>query len=367
MIADAVRTDAYARAIERCVRPGDAVLEIGTGTGLFAMLACRAGARRVYAIEADDIVEVARANAAANGLAGSIEFLHALSTEASLPERVDVVVSDLRGVLPLYEHHLASILDARARFLAPGGRLVPRCDRLQVACVEAPRQHAELTRPWSQPTLGVAMPAARGLVVNDLQKATFESHDLVTEPACWATLDYAAIDSTDVRGRVRLRARRSATTHGLAAWFDATLADGVGYSTGPSEAARASIYGQAFFPWPEPIELAAGDEVEIALGATLVGGQYVWTWETRCAQAHLRQSTFHAEPMSAAKLRLRAADNVVRVGGAASIDRSVLEGMEGGRPLGEIAAQLRAAHPDRFARWEDALAHVGELAARYAR
>ena len=125
MLADAARVEAYAAAIGRSVRPGDAVLEIGTGTGLFAMLACKAGARRVYAIEADDIIEVARANAAANGLADRIEFIHGLSTAVELPERVAVVVSDLRGVLPLYESHIASIVDARTRFLAPGGGLIP--------------------------------------------------------------------------------------------------------------------------------------------------------------------------------------------------------------------------------------------------
>ena len=139
MVADRARVEGYARAIERAVRPGDAVLEIGTGTGLFAVLACRAGARRVYAIETDDIVEVARANAAANGVADRIEFFHAMSTEVELPERVAVIVSDLRGVLPLYEGHLESVIDARARFLAPGGRLVPRRDRLFLRSPRRPR------------------------------------------------------------------------------------------------------------------------------------------------------------------------------------------------------------------------------------
>src|SRR5687768_12813489 len=101
MIADSIRTQAYASAIGRAIKPDSVVLDIGTGIGIFAMLACQFGARRVYAIEPDDAIQVARETAAANGFADRIEFIQGLSTRIALPERVDVIVSDLRGVLPL--------------------------------------------------------------------------------------------------------------------------------------------------------------------------------------------------------------------------------------------------------------------------
>lgn len=366
MLADAARVEAYAAAIERSVRPGDAVLEIGTGTGLFAMLACKAGARRVYAIEADDIIEVARANAAANGLADRIEFIHALSTGVDLPERVDVVVSDLRGVLPFYESHIASIVDARTRFLAPGGRLIPQADRVMVACVEAAKEHGAMTAPWSVETYGVRMDAGRDLALNDWQKAAFDAAQLVTDAECCATLDYATIVDPNMKARVRLRAHRDALAHGLALWFDTTLAEGVGFSCAPGLEGRATIYGHTFFPWPRPVALAAGDEVAVAIGVRLVAGEYVWTWDTECAGARFRQSTFAAEPMSAARLRLRSADHVARLDDEARIDRAILESMERGAALGAIATELVARFPARFARWEDALARAGDLSVRYA-
>src|SRR5579863_9313159 len=79
MIADGVRMEAYARALRQTVKPGSVVLEIGTGPGIFAILACQLGASRVYAIEPDDIIQVAREVASANGCADRIEFLQDLS------------------------------------------------------------------------------------------------------------------------------------------------------------------------------------------------------------------------------------------------------------------------------------------------
>jgi len=128
MIADPVRVEAYTQALRKTVRPGSVVLEIGTGPGVFAVLACQLGAARVYAVEPDPIIQVAREIATANGCAGRIEFIEDLSTRITLPIQADVILSDLRGILPLFQHHLPSIADARRRFLAPGGTLIPKRD-----------------------------------------------------------------------------------------------------------------------------------------------------------------------------------------------------------------------------------------------
>src|SRR5687767_13729762 len=77
MLLDRVRVDAYARAIAATVRPGDVVLDIGIGTGVLAILAARAGARRVYAIERSGAIEQYKHHVADNGLAGVVEPLRA--------------------------------------------------------------------------------------------------------------------------------------------------------------------------------------------------------------------------------------------------------------------------------------------------
>src|SRR5207244_7491280 len=149
MMADSIRTKAYADALQWCVKPGCTVLDIGTGAGIFAMLACRLGARRVYAIEPDDVILLAHEIASANGYADRIDFIHGVSNKINLPEQVDVIVSDLRGVLPLFDHHLPSIIDARRRFLAPGGTLIPQQDVLRAAVVDASDVYSSYVAPWN--------------------------------------------------------------------------------------------------------------------------------------------------------------------------------------------------------------------------
>ena len=128
MIADRTRMGAYETALRRAITPGCIVADLGTGTGMMAMMAARMGAAKVYAIEPGDLIQVGRECARANGLADRIEFIQDISTKVSLTCQVDVIVSDMRGVLPLHHSHLASIADARRRFLKPVGVLIPQQD-----------------------------------------------------------------------------------------------------------------------------------------------------------------------------------------------------------------------------------------------
>src|SRR6266404_5694512 len=174
MIADRERFNAYREAIYKAVRPGDAVLEIGCGPGVFALLACRAGAKRVYAIDSEEIVHFARELAAANGFAERIEFIHSDSRKTELPERVNVIVSDIRGVLPLCGHAISSIEDARQRFLAPGGILIPQHDTLKASLVEATDYYSRLTSPWRNASRGMDFSPALSLVLHGSYSSQFK-------------------------------------------------------------------------------------------------------------------------------------------------------------------------------------------------
>src|SRR5512140_3783943 len=85
MIADAARTQPFIEALRRAIRPGSVVLDIGTGPGFFALLACQLGASRVYAIEPDDNIEIGREDSRQQTHGERIVWLRGLSTEVDLP------------------------------------------------------------------------------------------------------------------------------------------------------------------------------------------------------------------------------------------------------------------------------------------
>src|SRR5439155_26852207 len=106
-----------------------------------------------------------------------VRCIQARSTEITLPEPADVVVSDLRGVLPLYEQHVPSIVDARRRFLKPGGKLIPKRDVVSVAVVETSDHYDRLVKPWKRFELN--MDAAAQIVTNVWKRITLTANQLL--------------------------------------------------------------------------------------------------------------------------------------------------------------------------------------------
>ncbi|GAA5821946.1 hypothetical protein JCM10212_005157 [Sporobolomyces blumeae] len=129
MLKDAVRTNAYRDFI---LHPANApvfkdkiVLDVGCGTGILSMFAAKAGAKKVYAVDASNVAFKAMRNIKANGLNEVITVIKGKVEEIELPEKVDVIISEWMGYCLLYECMLDSVLLARDKYLAPGGLMVP--------------------------------------------------------------------------------------------------------------------------------------------------------------------------------------------------------------------------------------------------
>jgi protein arginine N-methyltransferase 1 len=371
MIADKARFGAYADAIERAVRPGDVVVDLGCGPGIFALLACRAGAKRVYAIDLGEVIHFARQLAVANGFADRIEFLQGDSRQIQLPERANVLVSDVRGALPLFAEALPSIEDARERFLIPGGAQIPLRDTIYAAIVETPEFYKRLAAPWKDAGREVDLTAALPLILNSVYKVRSQSCQLLSEPQTWCTLDYTAHLNPRAGGKLRFRASRSGTAHGVTAWFETQLFEDIGFSTAPG--AAGTIYGQGFLPWLEPVALETGQEIEVDLHADPVGGDYVWRWDTKIAahngqaERNFQLSTFQGTQFTSERLRKRATDYVPELSESGLAERWVLEAMDGSTPLQEIARAATERFPKVFRRQDDAFRRISSLAEKFSR
>lgn len=131
MLRDVPRVMAYKTAIDRHVA-GKSVVDLGTGTGILATFAAKAGASRVDAIEESPIGDVASEMFRANGCSHRITLHSANSKDVVLRDPADVLVHEIIGRDPLDENVVSYIADAKRRLLRPGGRMIP-C-RLEICC-----------------------------------------------------------------------------------------------------------------------------------------------------------------------------------------------------------------------------------------
>ena len=370
MLASKGRKDAYTEALRRTVTPRSVVVDIGTGTGIWALLACRFGARKVYAIEPDDVIALARETAALNGLADRIEFIQDLSTRISLPEPADVIVSDIRGILPLHQTSLASLIDARQRLLKPDGVMIPLRDRLWAALTTAPSVHDSYLSPWRSESDGLQMQNIQQRVVNQWKKEMVPAEALVMEPQCWAELEYNTLTEREAHGAVEWTIRGRHAVHGLTLWFDTVLVEGVEFSNAPGMPEQ--IYGRAFFPWPEEVGVADEDHVAVSLRATPVGNRYVWSWETTVEKSggdkiHFRQSDFFSEPVSASTLSKQASDYQPMLSEAGEAEQFILGRMDGRTSVESIAREAYERFGKFFGTFPDARRRVSDLSRQFSR
>lgn len=337
MAMDGVRMDAYTRALERAVRPGSVVLDLGAGTGIFSLYAARLGAR-VHAVDPSPAILLVPEIARENDLADRITVHRASSLELELPEKVDVVVGDLRGNLPILEPNVEALRDARRRFLKPGGTMIPLRDRMFVAVVESDEHATRLARGHRAfERLGFRASAVAYAVVNTVYAdatAPLRANDVLTSSACWATLDYTTDAAGDVlEGTVSLTAKRRGNAVGLAVWFEATIADGIVYDTAPG---NELVYGRSFLPLEKRVAIESGDVVEVTLRADTRGKR--WAWDTSIAgKTKLRQATFLGTPADPATL-LRGASTFQPVRSEKGERmRRLLEAMDGTKTSAELA------------------------------
>eukprot|EP01006_Ploeotia_vitrea_P009944 TRINITY_DN25150_c0_g1_i1.p1 TRINITY_DN25150_c0_g1~~TRINITY_DN25150_c0_g1_i1.p1 ORF type:complete len:422 (-),score=73.72 TRINITY_DN25150_c0_g1_i1:464-1729(-) len=140
MVNDFPRNEFYKQALAAVITPDSMVLEIGTGTGLLAMISAQLGAKWVVAIEANaDMANLARQNIHANNLDANIHIINKLSTqvhERDLQQRANVLVSELFGTLLLGESAHTYIDDARKRLLTPNAAIVPQYGAQYASLIE---------------------------------------------------------------------------------------------------------------------------------------------------------------------------------------------------------------------------------------
>ncbi|GAA0312117.1 hypothetical protein GCM10009087_22810 [Sphingomonas oligophenolica] len=264
IVRDEARNRVYDTALRNAIFPGCTVLEIGTGTGLLAMMAARAGAARVITCEVDPAVAAAaRDNIAVNGFADRVTVVNKHSTRLELGDvggQADILVSEIVSNDLLSEGALPAHEDAVPRLLKPGGAVIPVRGRIRIALMD--------DGGAAQPDLGLI----DSFDLSAFNRLRRPYRDIpVGSPAITlrsAATDLFAFDFANGpwrgdRCETRIASQGGRVT-GVVQWIALDLDDREHYENHPGPGA-ASCWGAIFWPFARPVMSAPGEY--LAIGA----------------------------------------------------------------------------------------------------
>lgn len=258
-VNDRERNCAYDEALRRAVTADDLVLDVGTGSGLIAMMAARAGAKAVVTCESNPtLARIARETVARNGFAERVAVVSKRSTELAvgldLPEKADVLVNGLINLGLLAPGMLTTLQHARAHLLKPEARIIPARATVFAALLEAGELAA--ANPLRE-IEGFDMSAFDSVRAPGYQAIDLEVDDcrLLSEPAPALAFDFTGPMAEEGERAFGLTAAHAGTAHGVAFWFNLDLGNGVVCSS--ASRSRTNHWKQAvsWFAAPIPIDV----------------------------------------------------------------------------------------------------------------
>jgi protein arginine N-methyltransferase 1 len=272
MLADELRTTSFLSAIEATVNPGDVVVDIGTGTGVLSVFAAKAGASRVYAIEQEPIIGIAREIASRNGLSDIITFVEGASLEVELPEKADVLITETIGNMALDEGIITWITDARERFLKPEGISIPLDIDVVASLISVPTEYENIER-WSQPLLGLDFFPLAHLARNNIHWVDLSRAEFATRPISVFSTDFSE-DAVPMSTVVTVEAIKDVNVHGIGVWFRSSLTVDVHITNEAPNSVPSWEHG--FLPLDEPVSVRRGQKIEMEIGSSTNGANWVW-------------------------------------------------------------------------------------------
>ena len=266
MMNDKQRNEAYLRALKLAIGKDDFVLEIGTGSGLLAMMAADSGAREVITCEASEtIAKAAKKIIHKNGYSKKITVIDKKSTELivgkDLPIKADVVISEVLSAEFVGEGVRSTIQDANKRLLNKNGKMIPESGDIRIALL------GSNTEIQNKITVG----NVNGYDLSDFNSIMSQkiSLNLDDKPKLLSSANNAfhinLYDSQKIfksEKKLRLTVTESGLCLGLIQWLKVQLFANIEYENKPGE--TASHWPTPIYLFDRPIEVTAGQVLEVS-------------------------------------------------------------------------------------------------------
>lgn len=266
MLKDTVRTGSYRAAIVNNghLFKGKTVLDVGCGTGILSMFAAKAGASHVVGVDMSNIIDQAQKIIEANGFRDTITLVKGKLEDVELPiKQFDIIISEWMGYFLLYESMLDTVLDARDKYLKPGGLIFPDNARLFLAAIEDQDYKEEKINFWDN-VYGFDFSCIKDIAVREPLVDTVELKAVVTDPFMIKHINLLTVKKEDLTfaAPFTLTATRNDYIHAFLAWFDISFDcthRKVQFSTGPH--AQYTHWKQTVFYTPSTVTINEGQKL----------------------------------------------------------------------------------------------------------
>lgn len=250
LLGQKTRLSKFDQAIRQIVKPNDYVVDIGTGSGVLAIMAAKAGARKVTGIDINqESIEYAKQAAVLNGVEDKIEFFDKHVLDFIPDERADVVICEMLSSILLIEQQIPASYHAVENILKPDGLIIPQNAIIFIVPVESPVMVERFSFEQLQ------FPRVVQTVMSDSAKDLADLMILDEIDLTKPTSDYS-IDET-----LQFSIVNNGVIHGLVGLFESELYKDIKLN-------MEDGWKQLFLPLQEPVRVTTGDKFSVRVAYT---------------------------------------------------------------------------------------------------
>jgi protein arginine N-methyltransferase 1 len=276
MLADKVRMDSYAKAINKHVRKGDIVVYLGTGTGILSFFAALREPQRIYAVEVAPIIEVAKFLADRNKF-DNIVFVNEHSRAMKIPEKVDLILHEQMGEFLFEEEMVPNILDLRRRILKENGRILPSNFEVFFDPVKL-KDDCTIPLIWEHGFFNFS--SLKQFENYTLRRRVLRPEEIdyfLCDPEIVLSFDLETIEDGDSLNKIAFTKRitRKGRLDGCCFYFNTIFDEEISFSTSPL--AEKTVWGSRLFTC-ETKECEEGDTIRFELTINDLGDHSSWQW-----------------------------------------------------------------------------------------